>query len=91
MKKLIILLFILLLGINAYALNIDEAQVYIGHFCYIKYSPFKYSDIDINKKILGKIIGLINDNGEEEFIILGSNGIEYINIEKIKDIQIIGD
>ena len=90
MKKLIILLFILLLGINAYALNIDEAQVYIGHFCYIKYNPYKYSDIDLNKKILGKIIGLINDNGSE-FIVLGSNGLVYIPIDKIKDIQILGE
>ena len=89
MKKLIIFILILLVWINCYALNIDEAQHYIGRFCYIKYSPFKYSDIDINKKILGKIIGLINDEGYQ-FIILGSEGLVYIPIEKIKDIQILG-
>jgi hypothetical protein len=90
MKKLIIFILILLVWINCYALNIDEAQVYIGHFCYIKYNPYKYSDIDLNKKILGKIIGLINDNGSE-FIVLGSNGLVYIPIDKIKDIQILGE
>ena len=90
MKKIFILLFILLLGINAYALNLDEAGQYVGHFCYIKFCPFKYSDIDINKKILGKIIGLINDSGEQ-FIVLGSEGLVYIPIDKIKDIKIIGE
>ena len=87
-KILFLLTLILFLWTNVYALSIDEAQGYVGKFCYIKYNPFKYSDIDINKKIIGKIIGLIDDEGYQ-FIVLGSNGLEYIPIEKIEDIQIL--
>ena len=80
---------ILFLWTNVYALSIDEAQGYVGKLCYIKYNPYKYSDIDLNKKIIGKIIGLVNDN-DYEFIILTGTGLDYIKIDKIKDIQIIG-
>ena len=88
-KILFLLTLILFFWTNVYALSVDEAQGYVGKLCYIKYNPFKYSDIDINKKIIGKIIGLINDN-DYEFIIFTTAGLEYIKIDKIKDIQILG-
>ena len=88
-KILFSMALILFLWTNVYALSVDEAQGYVGKLCYIKYNPYKYSDIDLNKKIIGKIIGLVNDNGYE-FIILTGTGFDYIKIDKIKDIQIIG-
>ncbi len=91
MKKITLIILIILLSFSvSWALSLDEAGQYVGKYCYIKYNPYKYSNIDLNKKILGKIIGLINDEGYQ-FIVLGSEGLVYIPIEKIKDIQAIGE
>jgi hypothetical protein len=83
----IIILF--LIGYKAYALDFNEAQNYVGKFCYVKYYKYERSNIEIYNRIIGKILDIIYDE-DYKFIILDYKAdLYWIKIEKVKTIKII--
>lgn len=91
MKKIILIIFFLFFIINCYAITQDEAQNYVGKFCYIKQYKHNYSDIEQYQREIGKVLDLIYDE-EWKFIVIDYKAeLKLIKIDRVTYIKIIGD
>lgn len=89
-KKIILVLIILIsLVCQSYALDLKEVQDYIGEFCYIKYYRYEKSDIEIYNEVIGKVWDIIYDEGYKFIILDYKVDLYLIRIEKVKIIKIL--
>lgn len=74
---------------SVFALNLKEAEEYVGNFCYVKYLKYEQSDIEIYTTNIGKVLDIIYDNGYKIILLDYKAEIYFIKIEKIKQIKIL--
>ena len=90
MKKIILCFLFFMIFMNyCFALTLDEANTYIGNFCYVRYLKYEQSDIELYTTNIGKVLDVVYDNGYKIILLDYKAEIYYIRIDKIKQIKVL--